>query len=116
MFNNIHIDPQQSSVPMEILSLVSTIIDGVNVENEVFSQPALTISQLIHYNFRVNKDKKVGGIRRHLIGKETPLSIYIALKLSLLTGSKNLIDCFHQLGICISYFRLLAITKAVADS
>ena len=54
------------------------LIDGVNIDNQIFSQQALT--QEIMYNCRINKDKEVNNIRRHLRHKETPLSIYIAVK------------------------------------
>ena len=107
---------QSSSVPMELLSLISMLIDGVNIDNQIFSQQALTSAQQIMYNFRINKDKKVNNIRRHLRHKETPLSIYIALKIYVLTRSKTLIECLHKLGICISYARVLDITKDISEN
>ena len=56
IFNNsFPSDCQQSSVPIDLLNLVSTLIDGVDVENQVFSQSAMTLSQQIMYNFRVKK-------------------------------------------------------------
>ena len=106
---------QESSVPIELLSLISTLIDGVNIENEIFSQPALASAQQIMFNYRINKEKKVNNIRRHLKIKEIPLAIYITLKLYTITRSKTLIQCFHSLGICISYGRLLDITKDLSE-
>ena len=57
----------------------------------------------------------MNNIRRHLKIKETPLAIYITLKLYTITRSKTLIQCFHSLGICISYDRLLDITKDLSE-
>ena len=64
---------QSSPVRMELFSLISMLIDGVNIDNQIFSQQTLTSAQQIMYNFRINKDKKVNNIRRHLRHKETPL-------------------------------------------
>ena len=45
-------DCQFSFVPMVLLTLISELIDGGNVEHKGYSQSALSISQLIMYNFR----------------------------------------------------------------
>ena len=94
---------QASSVPLELQSLISGLVDGVNIDNEIYSQSALTSAQEIMHNFRLNKGKTMNSIRRHMKHKETPVAIYIALKLYVITRSKTLIQSFHSLGICISY-------------
>ena len=45
-------DCQAKSVPIELLTLISMLIDGPFIHNRNFSQPALTISQLFLTNFR----------------------------------------------------------------
>ena len=90
---------------MELLSLISMLIDGVTITNEVFSQAALTSAQQIMFNFR-----------RHLQFRETAVAIYTTLKLYVFTRSRTLIDCFHHLGMCISYHRLLNITKNISEA
>ena len=104
------------NIDNQIFSLISMLIDGVNIDNQIFSQQARTSAQQIMYNVRINKDKKVNNIRLHLRHKETPLSIYIALKIYVLTRSKTLIECLHKLGICISYARVLDITKDISQN
>ena len=47
-------DNQINSVPKPLLELVSLIVYGVSVENTGYSQPTLTISQLMTSNFRKN--------------------------------------------------------------
>ena len=45
-------DCQMKSVPTELLSLVRLLIDGLNMDNDHFSQATLTISQLLVSNFK----------------------------------------------------------------
>lgn len=47
---------------------------------------------------------------------ECPLSIYAALKIHGTTRDKTLIDTFYNLGICISYDRLPAISTDISNS
>ena len=43
---------QNMSVPAELLTFISILIDGPSVDNINYSQPALTVSQLILSNFK----------------------------------------------------------------
>ena len=43
---------QRSSVPIELLTLVSMLIDGMDITDELFSQSALTCTQQIMFNFK----------------------------------------------------------------
>ena len=105
---------QRDSVPIELLTLISMLVDGVGIDNEGFSQEALTISQLIMYNF---KNKKVcqGERGRRQKCYETPLPTYISLKMYATVRSKSLIDSLFSLGICLPYKRILDITKEIAE-
>ena len=47
---------QVNSIPIHMLTLVSMLIDGPGLSNRQFSQPALTIAQIIQTNFRKNKN------------------------------------------------------------
>ena len=46
---------QINSIPIHLLTLVSMLTDGQGVSNRRFSQPALTIAELIQTNFRINR-------------------------------------------------------------
>ena len=48
---------QRSSVPIELLTLVSILIDGMDISNELFSQPALTCTRQIMFNFKSGNRK-----------------------------------------------------------
>ena len=49
----------KNSIPNHQLTLVSTLIDEPGVSNRQFSQPALTIAQLIQTNFCKNKNHDI---------------------------------------------------------
>ena len=55
---------QTNSIPIHLLTLVSMSIDGPDVSNRRFSQPALTIAQLIQTNVRKNRKNDVHDKRK----------------------------------------------------
>ena len=64
---NIHFgdNSQISSVPVELLTLASALIDGVDISNKTFWQTAVTCCQQIMYNFQKNERKKLVQSTRH---------------------------------------------------
>ena len=102
-----------------LLMLISMLIDGeVNNEGNC-SQAALTVSGLVTFNARKlkRKSKKESTLehRHHKKERETSTSIYVSLKLYSMVRSKTLIDYLFSLGICISYSRVLSITKSIYE-
>ena len=55
------------------------------------------------------------GTVRYNCGQETPLPLYIALKIHGVTRKRNLIDTLFGYGICVSYDRLLQLTSNIAN-
>jgi hypothetical protein len=51
----------------------------------------------------------------HSRDRETPLPLYIALKMHGLTRKRTLVDVFFNLGMCVSYDRLLQVTADMAS-
>ena len=67
---------QKDSVPIELLVLISMLVDGVGIENQGFSQEALTISQLVMYNFSNRKIRCNGFVRfKYEDNEDRPLQI-----------------------------------------
>ena len=65
---------------------------------------ALAIAQLLIYNAVKKKPIKPVTNIRHTVERETPLSIYVALKVYAATEHcEETINRLHDLGICISY-------------
>ena len=105
-------DTQVKSVPTSLLTLISFLIDGEcnNVSN--YSQATLTTAQIITSNCRKKKRKTLKNTSTHnSSSRETPFVIYTSLKIYATFSSRALIDKFFQLGICVSYTRVLEIMK-----
>lgn len=110
---------QKDSVPYKLKLLVSMILNGPSLKNEdisIDSQNCLTISQLLLFNAR----KKEGSLKnkgiRHSLDREPPLPVYISLNIHSLVRSKKLIEQLHDLGIAISYDRVLQLESDMALS
>ena len=102
-------------MPIELLVLISMLVDGVIIENQDFSQEILTISQLVMYNFGNRKlvaDRRYPN-KRHTRHLETHPPTYISLKIYATVRSKALIDSLFSLGICLPYLRILEITEDI---
>ena len=74
--------------------------------------------QLIVSNTRKTRHNIPDAFRRkyHSQSRETPLMLYISLKTYSVTRSRRLIDHLLNLGIGISYDRVLSITKNIYES
>ena len=56
------------------------------------------------------------SVPRHVKERETPLAIYLAIKVHSSTRSKQLVNTLHSYGLCISYDRLQKISRDIANS
>lgn len=110
---------QENFLPTSLLSLVNMILNGPNIEAQACSsttgQSALTISQLLQYNTYIHR--RDGDIKRERRNKsrETPLPIYVGLTVHAKTRSRELVEILHDLGMCISYDRVLAISTHLGN-
>ena len=92
------------------------LTDGPGVSNRCFSQPAFTIAQLIQTNFRKNRKNEVHHISKILKYKEIPVALYSTLIIYGKFRSKSVIDHFFNIGLCLSYDRILEFTKNLSDA
>ena len=67
-----------------------------------------TAARLITFNIRTIKNPRSS--------KEKAINIYVGSKLYSTVRSQTLIDCLFPLGICISYDRILSITKSLYEA
>ncbi len=74
------------------------------------------MSQLITFNAVKQRSCGPERIPRHIRERETPLSIYIGIKLYVMTRKESIIDMLHEQGICISYKRLRTLSTDLANS
>ena len=120
-FSGFRPDCQAKLVPASLLSLVKMILYGPNIVEQACSsgkvQAALTISQLLQYNTRVRcRNKEVKQERRNKC-RETPLSmhVYVGISVHAKTRSRDLVETLHDLGISVSYDRVLAISTDLGN-
>ena len=110
---------QEQSVPTSLLALVTMILNGPNIKTQsspsAVSQPALSISQLLLYNSSKTHKENAKDVVRHSRQRETPLPIYLGIMLHTKTRKRELVDTLFNLGLCISYDRVLNISTDLGD-
>ena len=113
---------QEKSVPISLLALVSMVLYGPNITTQSSSaftpQPALTLSQLLIYNSLIRQRNTTTTSRhtiRHRQDQETPLPIYLGIMLHTKTRKQALVDTLFNLGLCISYDRVLDISTELGN-
>ena len=112
---------QEEAVPRSLLALVSMMLSGANIKEQAemsskATVAALTVSQVVMFNSVKHSRPVIASTNpRHNRDRETPLSIYLAMKCHALTRSRSLVDTLFHLGLCVSYDRLLQLTAAIAN-
>ena len=108
---------QEDSLPLSLKSLVSLILNGPNLKDQDRheSQVCLTISQLLLYNVK-KRPSKLDAKPRHTLQREPPIPVYIGLNIHQVTRSKKLIQQFYQMGISISYDRVMELEEWFATA
>ena len=77
---------------------------------------AISISQLLIYNAVKYKPKDKIKYSRHVAARETPLPIYVALKVHGKSQSAELVDQLHKLGLSLSYKRMKQISRDTGNT
>ena len=78
------------------------------------SQPCLTIAQLVLFNCKKSVKKDASLKSRHSLSYEPPMPLYLGLNLHTQTRSKKVITELYELGLSVSYNRVLQIEKQLA--
>ena len=112
---------QEKSVPHLLLALVSMVLEGPSIKDQIreCSTPAaLSIAQILKYNSvkHMRKQADTSSFVRHSSAQETPLPIYIGLMLHAQTRKRNLVDKLFNLGLSISYDRVLCLSAEMGNS
>ena len=105
---------QEISLPASLKSLISMIMNGLNVKDQENkeTQACLTVCQTVLFNTK----KRSSSSLRHSALREPPLPIYISLSVHSLTRCKKLITELYQLGLTLSYDRLMEIEDWLATA
>ena len=110
------------SVPNSLLTLLQVLLEGTssiqNMEDHETASArirvACTLSQLLISNAAKQATNAHNLYQMH--DKETPVPLYIGLKLHSHDRLKNVIREFHQLGVTLSYDRIMEIRRKFAQA
>ena len=108
---------QKASVPiLQLQILCSLLIDGCDLQIKGLSQLSKTIAQIVMYKYRkmTGHSSSVTSLCRHVKERETPVPVYVGLKLYASLHRKTVIQCFFSLGLSISYDRCLSICNNIS--
>ncbi len=107
---------QEGSVPSTLKTLVSMLLNGADLKDQDSkdSQASMTVSQAIIFNFKKGASSSTKS--RHPLGREPPLPLYIGMKIHTETRSKKLITQLHDLGLSVSYDRVLQLESQLATA
>ena len=111
-------DCQQNAVRDSLLTLVRMITDGpIKTQSDMTgtTQSALSLAQLLLYNSTTRR-REGSSTAFHSTKREPPLPIYIGLLLHAETRKRGLIDRLQELGVSISYNRVLALSTEIGNS
>ena len=109
---------QEDSLPSSLKSLVSLILNGPNLKDQDRheTQACLTAAQVLLYNVKRKSPSRNDVKTRHTLQREPPIPVYIGLNIHQMTRSKKLIDQLYQMGISISYDKVMELEEWIATS
>ena len=109
---------QEQSVPNSLVALVTMVLNGPNIKSRSsnVSQAALSLSQLLLYNSVKRYKENDTDIVRHSQQREAPLPVYLGVMLHTKTRKRELVDALFNLGLCISYDRVLKISTELGNN
>ena len=112
-------DCQKDAIPPSLLALVNLNLHGSNIKHQTeqttTTSAALSIYQLLIFNSAKHAGKESTGSVYHNQCRESPLPLYLSMKIHAATRSRRLVDTLHSLGMCISYDRLLQLSSDVTN-
>lgn len=113
-------DCQVRSVPNSLLALVSMILNGPSIKFQGvdgWSQATVSIAQLLQFNSFVRHQPGITQSSvHHNKARETPLPVYVGLTIHARTRKRDLIDTMFNLGLSVSYDRVLEMSTAMGTS
>ena len=111
---------QTSSVPNSLVALVSMILYGPNIKTQSSHlstpQAALTLSQLLMFNSFARCRAESCHSLRHNQERETPFPLYLGVLIHSKTRKRELVDAQFELGLCISYDRVMNISTILGNN
>ena len=97
---------------------MTILLKGADImeQNCAESQACLSVSQTILFNCKKTKNRHSVAKIRHSLEYEPPLPLYIGLNIHTQTRSKKLVTQLFELGLSISYDRVLQLENQLATA
>ena len=110
---------EHNAVSKSLLTLIRMILEGPSIENQKQCNTkkdhiSVVMTELLQFNAVVRSRSKDGI--RHNKDREVPLPIYLSMLIHAKTRSRDLIDTLFNLGLCVSYDRLMNISTELANT
>ncbi|MES9882214.1 MAG: hypothetical protein ABW185_15180 [Sedimenticola sp.] len=102
----------QAPIPDPLVAFINMTLQGPSIKDQVSTETgarykvACAISQLLIHNAVKHTPSSPKDKMRHPKTRETPLPLYIGLKLHADDRLRRVIDTFHKLGLPVSYDRV----------
>ena len=108
-------DEQYDDLPLSLIKFLQMLLMGYNTNHEIDEGNCAvsTLAQLIIFNSI--QRKKNTQFTRHNHNRETAFPLYLGLQIHNKTRRKDLIDELHQVGLSISYDRVIQIQTQTAN-
>ena len=103
---------QVRDLPQSLQTLVAMLCDGASITEQSLAtqnQAQLSICQLIVFNSLLRPKKRTPNTR-HNKSRGPPLPVYLGIFLHNKTRKRELVDTMHELGLSVSYDRVLEIS------
>ncbi len=102
------------------LTLVSMVLNGPNIQDQSnlsgIPQSVLTITQLLMYHCSIRRREASSlSMPKHSQERETPLPIFLGTLIHSKTRKRELVDYMFELGLSISYDRVLEISTLLGN-
>ncbi len=109
---------QISSVPKELIHLVSLILEGTSQYDKISGNTqkiAINLSQLLRFNAVKSKRKMGDSHTRHSTTNEPPLPAKIGLLIHAKTRKKSIVDDLAAEGLSVTYKRVQQIQETIGQ-
>ena len=111
-----HLDSQSSFVPQVLSSFVDMILQGTNINKnkKYLEQANLTISQLSGQKI-VKRTRDNTTANYFCKARESPLGIYLGMRVHAKTRKKEIVDKSYDLEISIPYSRVMELSTCLGN-
>ena len=108
---------QVDAIPPSLQTLVAMLCHGASITEQSLAtqnQALLSICQLIIFN-SLSRSGKQTSTTRHNKAHEPPLSVYLGILMHSKTRKRALVESLYELGLSVSYDRVLEISTDVGS-